>query len=218
MSSRKKAGFEAGAPIIGVLSIELHFPEAQSLKAKRMVVKSIKDKLRRKFNVAIAETGYPRAVAASGALGGVGERHPLDPRIGARSGEPRARESLSVGAGRNDLRAHRMKTRRTQSRKGQRRKGRRGRSLFASLHLCVFAFGILPAWSNDSCLEIEVRGSGPSGSRSKSAWTPLRSSRASSRIPASPRHLHPRRVTNDLKSAKLYVSVLGDEAQKKLGR
>ena len=58
MSSRKKAGFEAGAPIIGVLTIELHFPEAQSLKAKRMVVKSIKDKLRRKFNVAIAETGY----------------------------------------------------------------------------------------------------------------------------------------------------------------
>jgi uncharacterized protein YlxP (DUF503 family) len=41
-----------------VLTIELHFPEAQSLKAKRMVVKSIKDRLRRKFNVAIAETGY----------------------------------------------------------------------------------------------------------------------------------------------------------------
>ena len=58
MSRREKAGFEAGAPIIGVLTIELHFPEAQSLKAKRMVVKSIKDRLRRKFNIAIAETGY----------------------------------------------------------------------------------------------------------------------------------------------------------------
>jgi uncharacterized protein YlxP (DUF503 family) len=58
VSSRKKAGFEAGAPIIGVLTIELHFPEARSLKAKRMVVKSIKERLRRRFNVAVAETGY----------------------------------------------------------------------------------------------------------------------------------------------------------------
>ena len=58
MSQRKKAAFEGGAPIVGVLMIELHFPEAQSLKAKRMVVKSIKDRLRRKFNVAVAETGY----------------------------------------------------------------------------------------------------------------------------------------------------------------
>jgi hypothetical protein len=58
VSRGKKAGFEGGAPIIGLLVIELHFPEAQSLKAKRMVVKSIKDRLRRKFNVAVAETGY----------------------------------------------------------------------------------------------------------------------------------------------------------------
>ena len=40
------------------MSIELHFPDAQSLKSKRMVVKSIKDRLRRKFNVSVAETGY----------------------------------------------------------------------------------------------------------------------------------------------------------------
>ena len=58
MSNRKKSGFEAGAPIIGLVTIELHFPEARSLKAKRMVVKSIKDRLRRRFNVAVAETGY----------------------------------------------------------------------------------------------------------------------------------------------------------------
>ena len=38
--------------------IELHFPEARSLKSKRMVVKSIKDRLRQRFNIAIAETGY----------------------------------------------------------------------------------------------------------------------------------------------------------------
>ena len=53
-----KASREAGNPIIGLLTVELHFPEAQSLKTKRMVVKSIKDRLRRKFNVSIAETGY----------------------------------------------------------------------------------------------------------------------------------------------------------------
>lgn len=58
MSSRKKAGYEAGAPIIGLLTIELHFAEARSLKAKRMVVKSIKERLRRRFNVAVAETGF----------------------------------------------------------------------------------------------------------------------------------------------------------------
>jgi len=58
VSRGKKAGFEGGAPIIGLLVIELHFPEAQSLKAKRMVVKSIKDRLRGRFNVAVAETGY----------------------------------------------------------------------------------------------------------------------------------------------------------------
>ena len=53
-----KAANNSGRPIIGVMTIELHFPDAQSLKSKRMVVKSIKDRLRRKFNVSIAETGY----------------------------------------------------------------------------------------------------------------------------------------------------------------
>lgn len=53
-----KGSRNAGRPIIGLLSIELHFPDAQSLKAKRMVVKSIKDRLQRKFHVAVAETGY----------------------------------------------------------------------------------------------------------------------------------------------------------------
>ncbi len=53
-----KAARESGHPIVGLLTVELHFPEAQSLKAKRMVVKSIQDRLRRKFNVSVAETGY----------------------------------------------------------------------------------------------------------------------------------------------------------------
>lgn len=58
MSNRNKAGYDGGVPIVGLLIIELHFPEARSLKAKRMVVKSIKERLKRRFNVAVAETGY----------------------------------------------------------------------------------------------------------------------------------------------------------------
>jgi hypothetical protein len=49
---------EAGEPIIGLLTIELRHPNSHSLKEKRMVVKSIKDRLRVRFNVAVAETGY----------------------------------------------------------------------------------------------------------------------------------------------------------------
>lgn len=44
--------------IIGVLSIELHLPDAQTLKEKRSVIKSLKDRLRNQFNVSVAETGH----------------------------------------------------------------------------------------------------------------------------------------------------------------
>jgi len=54
----KNAAGESGSAIIGLLTIELHFPEAQSLKAKRMVVKSIKERLVSRHHVAVAETGY----------------------------------------------------------------------------------------------------------------------------------------------------------------
>ena len=40
---------------LGVLSVSLHIPAAQSLKGKRFVLKSLKDKVRGKFNVSIAE-------------------------------------------------------------------------------------------------------------------------------------------------------------------
>jgi uncharacterized protein YlxP (DUF503 family) len=40
---------------IGVLTLELHLPDAHSLKEKRMVVRSVKDRLRARFNVAVAE-------------------------------------------------------------------------------------------------------------------------------------------------------------------
>ncbi len=40
---------------IGILLVLLHIPAAQSLKDKRMVLKSLKDRVRLKFNVSIAE-------------------------------------------------------------------------------------------------------------------------------------------------------------------
>ena len=41
--------------VVGVLRLELHVPTAQSLKDKRSVIKRIKDQLRGRFNVAVAE-------------------------------------------------------------------------------------------------------------------------------------------------------------------
>jgi uncharacterized protein YlxP (DUF503 family) len=41
--------------VIGLLQIEVHLPRAQSLKEKRSVIKSLKDQLRGRFNVSVAE-------------------------------------------------------------------------------------------------------------------------------------------------------------------
>lgn len=41
--------------IVGLLTINLHIPEANSLKSKRMVIKSLTDRIKTKFNVSIAE-------------------------------------------------------------------------------------------------------------------------------------------------------------------
>jgi hypothetical protein len=43
--------------VIGVRSWELHLPGAHSLKDKRSVVKSLKDRLHNQFNLSVAETG-----------------------------------------------------------------------------------------------------------------------------------------------------------------
>ena len=43
--------------VIAHLSIELHIPGARSLKDKRMVLRGVKDRIR-KFNVAVAEVEY----------------------------------------------------------------------------------------------------------------------------------------------------------------
>ena len=41
--------------VVGVLRVELRVPGAQSLKDKRSVLKSLKDQLRGRFNIAVAE-------------------------------------------------------------------------------------------------------------------------------------------------------------------
>jgi hypothetical protein len=40
---------------IGLLTLEIYIPEAHSLKDKRQVLRSLKDRLRGRFNVAVAE-------------------------------------------------------------------------------------------------------------------------------------------------------------------
>ena len=45
-------------PTVGVLTLELQLSEAHSLKDKRHTVKGLKDRLRSKFNVAVAEIDY----------------------------------------------------------------------------------------------------------------------------------------------------------------
>ena len=41
--------------VIGVCTVELHIPGKDSLKAKRQVLLSLKDRVRQKFNVSISE-------------------------------------------------------------------------------------------------------------------------------------------------------------------
>jgi uncharacterized protein YlxP (DUF503 family) len=45
-------------PSIGVLTLELRLDDSHSLKEKRHVVKSLKDRLRHKFNVSVAEIDF----------------------------------------------------------------------------------------------------------------------------------------------------------------
>ena len=40
---------------VGIAQVELYIPESGSLKSKRLVLKSIKTRIRNKFNVSVAE-------------------------------------------------------------------------------------------------------------------------------------------------------------------
>jgi uncharacterized protein YlxP (DUF503 family) len=46
------------AGYVGILSVELHFPEAGSLKGKRKYVKSAKAQLQNRFGAAVAEVDH----------------------------------------------------------------------------------------------------------------------------------------------------------------
>lgn len=43
--------------IVGLCTVELFLPESHSLKEKRQVLASLKDRLHEKFNVSVAEVG-----------------------------------------------------------------------------------------------------------------------------------------------------------------
>ncbi|MDH3769402.1 MAG: DUF503 domain-containing protein [Nitrospirota bacterium] len=43
------------AMIVGLCTVELHFPDAQSLKSKRKILVSLKTRLRNRFNISVAE-------------------------------------------------------------------------------------------------------------------------------------------------------------------
>jgi uncharacterized protein YlxP (DUF503 family) len=47
-----------GAGYVGILTVELHFPEAGSLKGKRKFVKSAKAQLENRFGAAVAEVDH----------------------------------------------------------------------------------------------------------------------------------------------------------------
>jgi uncharacterized protein YlxP (DUF503 family) len=46
------------AGYVGILAVELHFPEAGSLKGKRKFVKSAKAQIQRRFGAAVAEVDH----------------------------------------------------------------------------------------------------------------------------------------------------------------
>lgn len=59
--------------IVGTLSLVIGIPEAFSLKDKRRVVKSLKDRIAQRFNVSVAEVGdlelYNRAELGAAMVG-----------------------------------------------------------------------------------------------------------------------------------------------------
>jgi len=44
--------------VVGTCRLELRMPDTSSLKEKRQILRSIKDRVRNRFNVSIAEVGY----------------------------------------------------------------------------------------------------------------------------------------------------------------
>ncbi len=65
-------------PAVGVLTLEVRLENSHSLKDKRQVVQGLKDRLRRKFNVAVAEIDFQdlwqRALVAAVTVSGDAEQ------------------------------------------------------------------------------------------------------------------------------------------------
>jgi uncharacterized protein YlxP (DUF503 family) len=61
---------------VGVLQVDFRIPGSRSLKTKRMVVASLKDRIRARFPVAVAEVGHQdlhgRSILGIAAIGGDG--------------------------------------------------------------------------------------------------------------------------------------------------
>jgi uncharacterized protein YlxP (DUF503 family) len=71
--------------IVGSLSVRLLIREARTLKDKRQVVRSIKDRLRHEFNVSVAEVDAQdnRQLAVLGFAMVGAETHPIKEAFGA---------------------------------------------------------------------------------------------------------------------------------------
>lgn len=59
--------------VVGLLRVELHLPDAQTLKDKRSILNSLKDRLRDQFNVSVADvdpnTKWQRAALGIAGVG-----------------------------------------------------------------------------------------------------------------------------------------------------
>jgi uncharacterized protein YlxP (DUF503 family) len=47
--------------VVGVCRLQLRLPETFSLKDKRRIIKSLQDKIKARFNLAVAEVGFQEA-------------------------------------------------------------------------------------------------------------------------------------------------------------
>ncbi|MGH9486288.1 MAG: DUF503 family protein [Terriglobales bacterium] len=54
---------------VGVVQLEIVLPQAVSLKDRRQLVRSLKDQLRRQFNISIAELDQPAGLCQRASIG-----------------------------------------------------------------------------------------------------------------------------------------------------